>query len=120
VCVDITRRNARDCCGRRASSFRALRQAAELIAEVLESPGVRSHWHEPWIDLPTSPLLTTVFVKDDVELRFVSTLTKFSSPFDVVLDELRIECNFPADESTAATCRQRFGTRNQAGAQPQA
>jgi transcriptional regulator with XRE-family HTH domain len=38
-------------------------------------------------------------------LRFFSTITTFGTPRDVTLDELRVECAFPADQETAELCR---------------
>ena len=38
-------------------------------------------------------------------LRFFSTITTFGTPRDVTLDELRVECAFPADQATAELCR---------------
>jgi len=38
------------------------------------------------------------------ELRFFETITTFSMPRDVTLDEPRIECAFPADDHTASVC----------------
>jgi hypothetical protein len=84
-------------------------RSAELLGEVLAAPDVPAAWRRHNVGAQTTPLLTTTFRKDDVELRFFSTLTTFSAPLDVALDELRIECNFPADEETAAVCRERFG-----------
>jgi hypothetical protein len=46
-----------------------------------------------------------VFRNGDRELRFFSTITTFGTPRDVTIDELRVECTFPADEATAALCR---------------
>jgi hypothetical protein len=37
-------------------------------------------------------------------LRFFETITTFAGPRDVTLDELRIECFFPADEKTTGFC----------------
>ena len=54
---------------------------------------------------PPPPLLTVKFRKDDQTLRFFSTITTFGTPRDVTLDELRIECTFPADDATAEVCR---------------
>jgi hypothetical protein len=34
----------------------------------------------------------------------------FGTPHDVTLEELRIECSFPADETTSAACRELFGS----------
>ena len=51
------------------------------------------------------PLMNTVFGNGELELRFFSTITTFGTPHDVTLDELRIECMFPADDATAEFCR---------------
>lgn len=83
-------------------------QARALLAEVLAYPEIPTGWRTPHLELPSSPLLTTWFRKDGLDLRFFSTLTMFGTPHDVGLAELRIECNFPADEATAAICRERF------------
>jgi transcriptional regulator with XRE-family HTH domain len=79
--------------------------ARSLLDEALSYPGVphRWRWREP--GAAPSPLLTTVFRRDDVELRFFSTFTTFGTPRDVTVDELRIECCFPDDEFTAAFCQ---------------
>jgi hypothetical protein len=50
--------------------------------------------------------LTTIFRKGDVELHFFTT---FTTPRDVTIEELRIECSFPANDATAA-CRASFVT----------
>jgi transcriptional regulator with XRE-family HTH domain len=84
--------------------------AKALLAEVLAYPGVPAGWRMREIGAPTTPLLTTIFQKGDVELRFFSTFTTFGTPHDVALEELRIECTFPADEATAAACQQMFGS----------
>jgi hypothetical protein len=39
------------------------------------------------------------------ELRLFSIITRFGSPRDVPLEELRLECSFPADAATAELCR---------------
>lgn len=83
-------------------------RARNLLAEVLAYPGIPAEWRAREIGASSTPLLTTVFRKGDVELRFFSTITSFSSPHDVTLDELRIESSFPADEATAATCQTLF------------
>jgi len=54
---------------------------------------------------PLDPVLTLVFRHRDGELRFFETITTFSMPRDVTLEELRVECAFPADEFTAGVCR---------------
>jgi hypothetical protein len=38
-------------------------------------------------------------------MRFFSTVTTLGTPQDVTLQELRIECFFPADDSTEIAAR---------------
>jgi transcriptional regulator with XRE-family HTH domain len=79
--------------------------ARALLEEALGYPGVPAHWRTRDVGAPPPPLLTVVFRKADRELRFFSTITTFATPRDVTVDEIRIECAFPADESTAELCR---------------
>jgi transcriptional regulator with XRE-family HTH domain len=65
-----------------------------LLGELLTYPDV------------SSPVLNLVFRSPAGELRFFETMTTFIGSRDVTLDELRIECCFPADEKTAAICAQ--------------
>jgi transcriptional regulator with XRE-family HTH domain len=85
-------------------------RARSLLAEVLAYPGIPAHLRDHEVARPPTPLLTTIFRKGDVELRFFSTITCFGTPHDVTLDELRIECSFPADEATATMCHTLFGS----------
>jgi transcriptional regulator with XRE-family HTH domain len=74
-----------------------------LLEEVRAYPGVP----EPGsghAGRPPDPVLTLAFRSPMGELRFFETITTFSMPRDVTLDELRIECAFPADDRTAAVC----------------
>jgi transcriptional regulator with XRE-family HTH domain len=80
-------------------------RARALLDEVLAYPGVPEEWRTREPGSMPQPLMNTVFGKDDVELRFFSTITTFGTPHDVTLDELRIECMFPADDVTAEFCR---------------
>ncbi len=82
--------------------------AKDLLEEVLGYPGVPAEWRNREIGVPVTPLLTTILRKDGVELRLFSTITTFATPHDVTLDELRIECSFPADPETAGHCRRLF------------
>jgi hypothetical protein len=76
-----------------------------LLEEVLSYPGIPSHWRTRQLGTSPPPLLTVVFRKEDHELRFFSTISRFGTPRDVTIDELRIECTFAADEGTAQLCR---------------
>ena len=46
---------------------------------------------------------------DDGDLRLITTLTSFATAADVTLAELHLEAFLPADESTAAVLRRRWG-----------
>ena len=52
-------------------------RAKALLAKVLAYPGVPARWGSREIGTPTTPLLTTILRRDDVELRFFSTITAF-------------------------------------------
>lgn len=80
-------------------------KARELLEEVLAYPGVPAQWRTRELDSAPQPLLNTVFGNGELELRFFSTITTFGTPHDVTLDELRIECSYPADDATAEFCR---------------
>jgi hypothetical protein len=45
------------------------------------------------------------FRKDARRLTFFSTLTSFGASRDITLEELWVECMFPADDETAAFCK---------------
>jgi transcriptional regulator with XRE-family HTH domain len=76
-----------------------------LLDDVLRYPGVPSQWQARELTAPPPPILTVEFRKDNQALRFFSTFTRFGTSRDVTIDELRIECTFPADDSTADRCR---------------
>jgi hypothetical protein len=67
-----------------------------LLEELLAYPGVPSHWRARDMAREPSPVLNLVFRSPDGELRFFETMTTFIGPRDVTLEELRIECSFPA------------------------
>lgn len=75
-----------------------------LLEELLTYPDVPSHWRSMEGD-GIAPVLNLVFRSPAGELRFFETMTTFIDPRDVTLEELRIECCFPADEKTAAVCQ---------------
>ncbi len=76
-----------------------------LLAEILAYPDVPQDWRRRELGATPLPVITTVFRKDDLELRFFSTLTTFGTSQDVTIEGLRIECMFPADQATEAFCR---------------
>jgi hypothetical protein len=57
------------------------------------------------LSAPLAPVSTITYRKGGVDLTFFWTITTFGTPQDITLDELRIECSFPADEATDRLCR---------------
>jgi transcriptional regulator with XRE-family HTH domain len=76
----------------------------QLLTELLAYPDVPPAWRFGGIGGEIEPLLTLDFRSPAGRLRFFETITTFASPFDVTLDELRIDCAFPVDKHTAAIC----------------
>jgi hypothetical protein len=73
-----------------------------FLAELLSYPGVPNRWRVLDVDGCPPPFLTIDYKSKDGTLRLFSTITTFGTPQDVALQELRIECFFPADEATRA------------------
>lgn len=73
-----------------------------LLNELLSYPDVPSRWRMPDLESSPAPLLTISYGREGQTMRFFSTITTFGTPQDAVLQELRIECYFPADEATRA------------------
>jgi len=84
-------------------------RARALLEEVLSYPDVPSQWRARELGAAPTPLLTVVFRKGERELRFFSTIATFGAPHDVTLEELRVECAFPADDATADLCKSLAG-----------
>jgi len=76
-----------------------------LLDELLSYPGVPPRWRTLDLDASTAPFLPIEFRKDDLHLRFFSTLTSLGTPHDITLQELRVEAFFPADEATEEAAR---------------
>jgi transcriptional regulator with XRE-family HTH domain len=82
-------------------------KARALLEEVLGFPDVPAEWRSRELGATPLPLCASNFAKGELRLSFFSTITRFGTPRDVTLDELRIECMFPADDMTARWCRER-------------
>ena len=57
---------------------------------------------------PCRRFVAIEFRKGDLAMDFFSTVTTLGTPQDVTLQELRIECFFPADEETERCSRTGF------------
>jgi transcriptional regulator with XRE-family HTH domain len=77
-----------------------------LLDEALAYPDVPAAWRARELGASPPPVLTVEFRGHGRRLRFFSTMATFGTARDVTVDELRIECAFPADDATAELCRQ--------------
>jgi transcriptional regulator with XRE-family HTH domain len=81
-------------------------ETARLLEEVLSYPDVPKRWRLLDLLAPfPSPYLALQFRKGDLAMDFFSTVTTLGTPLDVTLQEIRIECFFPADDATAKSAR---------------
>src|ERR1044071_7962036 len=78
-------------------------ETRRLLEELLSYPGVPPRWRTLDLDVSTAPFLAIDFRKNDLHLRFFSTLTSLGTPHDITLQELRVEAFFPADAETEAS-----------------
>ena len=77
-----------------------------LFQKLLSFPDVQSLWQSNEVEAWQVPLLTVTFKQDQQELSFFSTLATLGTPYDITLQELRIECLFPADQLTTDAMHQ--------------
>jgi hypothetical protein len=78
---------------------------AALRDELLAYPGVPSRWSVPDPTATMPPLVSMHLKKGDLSLTFFSMITTLGTPRDVTLQQLKIECFFPADEATERMAR---------------
>ena len=71
-----------------------------FLEELLNYPNVPSRWRMLEFESDPSPFLTINYRWKNSTLRLFSALITFGTPLDIVLQELRIESFFPADEAT--------------------
>jgi transcriptional regulator with XRE-family HTH domain len=76
-----------------------------LLEEMLAYPGVPERWRRPDVTAQSAPVLPLALRKDDLALRFFTTLATLGTPQDITLQELRVECFFPADTATEELAR---------------
>ncbi len=80
-------------------------EIGRLLDELLSYPDVPHHWRKLDLDASTAPFLAVELARDDIHLKFFSTLTSLGVPYDITLHELRVEAFFPADEGSEALMR---------------
>jgi transcriptional regulator with XRE-family HTH domain len=76
-------------------------ETVDLLQRLLAYPGVPALSHVPALEELPSPVLALHFRKGQTSLRLFTTIATLGTPQDVTVQELRIECFFPADEATS-------------------
>ena len=76
-----------------------------LLDELLAYPGVPSRWRTADAKAQSAPFLSLDLRKGDLTLRFFTTIATLGTPQDITLQELRVECFFPADGATEELAR---------------
>lgn len=72
----------------------------ELLAELLEQPGIPNDWRTPNLLDTSDPMILLRAAVGDVELAFLATVTVFNAPSNVTLEELKIESYLPMNDET--------------------
>ena len=75
-------------------------QSTAILDELMSYPDVSQIWQTFERSTQNSLLMTVHLKRDQLELKFFSTIATLGTPYDITLQELRIECLFPADEMT--------------------
>jgi hypothetical protein len=75
-------------------------ETGRLLEELLSYPDVPRQWRALDLDAATAPFLAIELRRDDIDLKFFTTLASLGTPYDITLHELRIESFFPADATT--------------------
>ena len=81
------------------------RAAARLFDDIMAYPGLSAEWRLPRHSQGTSPVMIMQLAKGDFRLAFLSTFTTLAMPTDAALQQIKIECFFPADDATAEHAR---------------
>jgi transcriptional regulator with XRE-family HTH domain len=75
-----------------------------LLDRALRYPGVDPSWRHPDDADRVDATLEVRLQRGELRLGFLTTLTSFTSPGTVSLEELRLESYFPLDEATREHC----------------
>jgi transcriptional regulator with XRE-family HTH domain len=95
VAEALVRRVRREAVGGAADA-----RAQRILAEVLAYPGVPASLATVDATGSLLPIVPVHFARDGQRFAFFSTVTTLGTAQDVTLQELRIECFFPADDRT--------------------
>lgn len=83
---------------------------ARLLDRALTYPGVKPAWRYPQDDARVDATLSIWLRHDSTRLGFLTTLTAFTAPGMVSLEEMRLESYFPLDDITRRICERLPGS----------
>jgi transcriptional regulator with XRE-family HTH domain len=95
VCEALVRRVRREAIGGVADE-----RAQAILQEVLAYPGVPASLRSLDATAPTMPVVSIRYARDGRQFDYFSTVTTLGTAQDITLQELRIECFFPANDTT--------------------
>jgi transcriptional regulator with XRE-family HTH domain len=81
-------------------------QSKALLDELMGYPGIAEIWQPSDRTTQNTMLLTVHLKRGDLELEFFSTIATLGTPYDITLQELRIECLFPSNDSAEHNWKQ--------------
>lgn len=81
----------------------------ELLDELLAMPTVKPDWRQVDLSVASDPVLVIHLRAAGLDLRFLTMVTAFQAPQNLVLEDLRVEQWLPWNEATATACRQLAG-----------
>ena len=85
-------------------------KALAFIEELRHDPAIPAHWMTVTSTLGSAPpLVPLVLGQGGVELRLISMISTFGTPYDITTDEIRVETFFPEDGETEALLRKLAG-----------
>ena len=77
----------------------------DLLQSLFGYEGVPQDFRHPDVTEPISEALTVRLKRGPLQLSLLSTITVFSAPHNITLEDLRVESYFPTDDDSAETCR---------------
>jgi transcriptional regulator with XRE-family HTH domain len=78
-------------------------ETAALLQRLLALPDVPALARILPSEEPKAPVLAIHFLREGTSLRLFTTIATLGTPRNVTLQEIRVECFFPADDDTART-----------------
>jgi len=84
-------------------------ETADLLERLLAFPGAPGPSEVLVPEETQAPVLPIHFTHGGTSLRLFTTIATLGTPQDVTVQEIRIECFFPADDATAQTFRRWAG-----------